>query len=256
MIYWLAGQFVSYFSFLNVFLYVTTRAVFAALTALAIGLCLGPWFIRHMKQLGNRQPIRDDGPEGHMVKNDTPTMGGLLILSSLLLTTIIWADLSNHQVLAVLAITAVFGVIGFYDDRAKISHKNSKGMSAKGKILLQSAAALGLLAYLHTSGIIGTHTALIIPYMKDVYLEMGIVGFFIIGYFTIVGSSNAVNLTDGLDGLAIMPAVFIGGGLAAYAYLSGHSVFSDYLGLPYIPGAGELVIFCAALLLKVAVVCN
>ena len=248
MMYWLAENLVPHVSGFNLFLYVTARAVFAVLTALSIGLMLGPWFINQMKKSGRGQQVRDDGPERHLAKNNTPTMGGLLILSSFLLTTLIWADLSSRQVLAVLGVTVAFGLIGFWDDWTKISRKNSKGMSAKNKFLLQSAAALILLTYLSQSDAIAGNTDIVIPYMKDVSFSLGIVGFFVVGYFVIVGTSNAVNLTDGLDGLAIMPAVLIGGGLAVYAYLSGHVVFSDYLGLPHLPGTNELVIFCAALI--------
>ena len=249
MIHWLAMHGVPYWGALNVFNYVTARAVFAVLTALAVGLMLGPRFISRLNQSGRHQPLRDDGPQNHLrEKEKTPTMGGALILAALFVSTLLWADLSSRQVWAVMAVTLTFALIGFYDDRMKIVSGNSRGLSARVKILLQSAAAIVVLYALLQLGLVGESPLLGVPYMKDIYLPLGAAGFVVLGYFVIVGSSNAVNLTDGLDGLAIMPVVMIGGGMAIYAYASGHAVFSDYLGLPHLSGAQELVIFCAALI--------
>ncbi len=249
MIYWLTQQGVPYFGALNIFSYVTSRAVFAVLTALAVGLLLGPRLISRLHESGRHQPLRDDGPQNHLRdKTETPTMGGALILASLFSATLLWADLSNRQIWAVMAITFVFALIGFADDRMKVSSGNSRGMPGRVKLLLQSVAAFAALWFLLRAGLAGGEPVLGIPYMKDAHIPLGVAGFLLFGYCVIVGSSNAVNLTDGLDGLAIMPAVMIGGGLAVYAYASGHAVFSEYLGLPYLPGAQELAIFCAALI--------
>ena len=248
MIYWLAMEGVPYWSALNIFSYVTARAVFAVLTAFVVGLYLGPRFILRQRKNGRHQPVRDDGPQSHLRDKDkTPTMGGALILTSLFAAALLWADLSSPQVLAVMAVTFAFALIGFADDRQKVSAGNSRGMPGRVKLLLQSVAALAALWFLLHTGVVGDSPALGIPYFKDLYLPLGAAGFMLLGYFVIVGASNAVNLTDGLDGLAIMPAVMIGGGLAVYAYASGHSVFADYLGLPHLPQAQELAIFCAAL---------
>ena len=233
----------------NLFTYVTSRAVFAGLTALALGLALGPVFIRRMRRAGRVQPVRDDGPERHLEdKQDTPTMGGALILCAVFSASLLWGDLGNGFLWLTLAVTASFAVIGFVDDRAKIAHGNSRGLTAKMKIALQSGVALAAMAALLHDDMLGGKTDLIIPYMKDVALPLGVFGFVLFGWLVVVGASNAVNLTDGLDGLAIMPIILVSGGLAVYAYASGHAVFSNYLGLPHLPGAHELVIFCAALI--------
>lgn len=232
----------------NVFNYITLRAVFACLTALAISLVLGPLVIRRLTAYKIGQSVRDDGPKSHLTKAGTPTMGGALILLSIGITTLLWGDLSNAFLWVVLLVTMAFGAIGWIDDYRKVVHRNPKGLSAKAKFFWQSLIGLGAacaLAWLAR----GTPalTELIVPFFKHVAYPLGAVGFVILAYFVIVGSSNAVNLTDGLDGLAIMPTVMVGSALGVFAYVAGHVGFSKYLGLPHIPGAGELTVFCGAL---------
>jgi phospho-N-acetylmuramoyl-pentapeptide-transferase len=219
----------------NVFNYITLRAVLACLTALAISLILGPYVIRKLTAYKIGQSVRDDGPQTHLGKAGTPTMGGALILLSIGITTLLWGDLQNRYLWVVLLVTLGFGAIGWVDDYRKVVHRNPKGLSARAKLFWQSAIGLGAAAYL------------IVPFFKFVAYPLGPIGFIILTYFVIVGTSNAVNLTDGLDGLAIMPTVMIGSALGIFAYVAGHSVFSKYLGLPHIPGAGELTVFCGAL---------
>jgi phospho-N-acetylmuramoyl-pentapeptide-transferase len=226
--------------------YITFRTIMAALTAMIVSLVVGPFFIRHMVERQIGQPIRELGPESHLTKAGTPTMGGTLILISLLLSTLLWADLANRYVWTVLFVTASFGAIGFVDDWRKLKYKNSEGLSAKWKYGLQSLAALIVAVFLYQTADVAANTQLFLPFLKDFALPLGL-GFVVLTYFVIVGSSNAVNLTDGLDGLAIMPAVFVAAGLGIFAYATGNTVFADYLAMPYIPGAGELAIFCAAL---------
>jgi len=232
----------------NVFNYITLRAVFACLTALAISLVLGPLVIRRLTTYKIGQSVRDDGPKSHLTKAGTPTMGGALILLSIGITTLLWGDLSNAFLWVVLLVTMAFGAIGWIDDYRKVVHRNPKGLSAKAKFFWQSMIGLGAafaLAWLAR----GTPalTELIVPFFKHVAYPLGAAGFVILAYFVIVGSSNAVNLTDGLDGLAIMPTVLVGSALGIFAYVAGHVGFSKYLGLPHIPGAGELTVFCGAL---------
>ena len=232
----------------NVFNYITLRAVFACLTALAISLVLGPLVIRKLTTYKIGQSVRDDGPKSHLTKAGTPTMGGALILLSIGITTLLWGDLTNAFLWVVLLVTMAFGAIGWIDDYRKVVHRNPKGLSAKAKFFWQSMIGLGAafaLAWLAR----GTPalTELIVPFFKHVAYPLGAAGFVILAYFVIVGSSNAVNLTDGLDGLAIMPTVMVGSALGIFAYVAGHVGFSKYLGLPHIPGAGELTVFCGAL---------
>ena len=232
----------------NVFNYITLRAVFACLTALAISLVLGPLVIRRLTTYKIGQSVRDDGPKSHLTKAGTPTMGGALILLSIGITTLLWGDLSNAFLWVVLLVTMAFGAVGWVDDYRKVVHRNPKGLSAKAKFFWQSIIGLGAafaLAWLAR----GTPalTEVIVPFFKHVAYPLGAVGFVILAYFVIVGSSNAVNLTDGLDGLAIMPTVLVGSALGIFAYVAGHVGFSKYLGLPHIPGAGELTVFCGAL---------
>lgn len=226
--------------------FITFRTIMAALTAMAVSLVIGPYFIRHMTERQIGQPIRDLGPDSHLVKAGTPTMGGAMILISLVISTLLWADLDNRYVWTVLFITLAFGLIGFVDDYRKLKYRDSRGLSATWKYLLQSLAALAVGLFLYFSADVAENTQLFVPFFKDVAIPLGL-GFVVLTYFVIVGSSNAVNLTDGLDGLAIMPAVFVAVGLGIFAYATGNLVFADYLGMPYIPGAGELAIFCAAL---------
>ena len=231
----------------NVFTYITLRTVLAALTALVISFIVGPVMIRKLTAYKIGQSVRDDGPQTHLGKAGTPTMGGALILVSIAITTLLWADLSNRYVWVVLTTTLGFGVIGWVDDYRKVVHRNPKGLSARAKLFWQSAVALAVALYLAVTAGLPSQTELIVPFFKLVAIPLGAVGFVALAYFVIVGTSNAVNLTDGLDGLAIMPTVMISSALAIFAYVAGHAVFSKYLGVPYIAGAGELAVFCGAL---------
>ena len=226
--------------------YLTLRGIFSVMTALCISLLVGPWVIRKLNYHQVGQSIRDDGPQTHLVKAGTPTMGGTLILISICFSTLLWSDLSNRYVLAVLAVTVMFGAVGWVDDYRKVIEKNSKGLAARWKYFWQSVAAAAVVTALYVTATIPAETQLIVPFFKDVVIDLGW-WYLILGYLVIVGSSNAVNLTDGLDGLAILPTVLVGSALGAIAYLSGHAEFSRYLHIPFIPGAGELVIFCGAL---------
>ena len=232
----------------NVFNYITLRAVLACLTALAISLILGPYVIRKLTAYKIGQAVRDDGPKSHLTKAGTPTMGGALILLSIGITTLLWGDLSNRFIWVVLLVTLAFGAIGWVDDYRKVVHRNPKGLSAKAKLFWQTVFGLAAAAYLAwTAQTTPALNEFIVPFFKHVAYPLGAIGFVVLTYFVIVGTSNAVNLTDGLDGLAIMPSVMVGGALGIFAYVAGHSVFSKYLGLPHIPGAGELAVFCGAL---------
>ncbi len=231
----------------NVFHYITLRAVLAALTALVISFIVGPWMIRKLAALKVGQPVRDDGPRTHLVKAGTPTMGGALILASIIATTLLWADLTNRYVWIALLTLVGFGAIGWVDDWRKVVEKNPKGLASRWKYFWQSVIALLIAAWLAWSAHLPAQTELIVPFFKQIVMPLGAIGFVVLAYFVIVGSSNAVNLTDGADGLAILPTVMVAGALAVFAYVAGHAVFSRYLGLPHIPGAGELVIFCAAM---------
>jgi phospho-N-acetylmuramoyl-pentapeptide-transferase len=230
----------------SVFSYITLRGILSALTALAISLLLGPSFIRRLVKGQVGQPIRELGPKSHLVKAGTPTMGGALIIFAIVLSTLLWSDLGNRYVWVVLLVTLAFGLIGWVDDYKKLVLQNSDGLSAKWKYLAQSVAGLAAAIYLYSSAETPAETELIFPFFKDIVIPLGM-GYIVVTYFFIVGFSNAVNLTDGLDGLAIMPAVFIAVALGIFAYATGHTVFSDYLGIPHIPGTGELTIFCGAL---------
>ena len=253
----------------NVFNYITLRAVLAALTALVISFLAGPAMIRKLATYKIGQAVRDDGPQTHLTKAGTPTMGGALLLVSIVVTTVLWADWSNRFVWIVLAVTLGFGAIGWVDDYRKVVHRNPKGLSAREKYFWQSV--IGLVAAVYLAFVVPTASAtqawnlfvqwvtsgfatdlpgkadLIVPFFKNIAYPLGVWGFIVVTYLVIVGSSNAVNLTDGLDGLAIMPAVMVGSALGIFAYVVGSSVYSKYLLFPYIPGAGELLVFCAAL---------
>lgn len=242
----LADYLEQYYSGFQVFGYLTLRAILGVLTALAISLVFGAPMIRRLNYMQVGQVVRDDGPQTHLVKAGTPTMGGTLILIAIFVSSLLWADLSNRYVWVVLLVTFGFGAIGFIDDYQKVVYKNPKGLAARWKYLGQSIIGLTAAIYLYQSAILPEETALIVPFFKDISLQMGPL-FIVLTYFVIVGSSNAVNLTDGLDGLAILPSVIIGGALGVIAYLAGHSYFSEYLHIPYVPGAGELVVFTAAL---------
>lgn len=231
----------------NVFSYITLRTMLAVLTALVISFIIGPMMIRKLTAYKIGQSVRDDGPQTHLVKAGTPTMGGALILMSMVLTTVLWADLSNRYIWVVLLTTLGFGVIGWIDDYRKVVYRNPKGLSARVKFFWQSVIAMVVAAYLALTAEMPTQTDMIVPFFKEVAVPLGVIGFVILAYFVIVGTSNAVNLTDGLDGLAIMPTVMISSALAVFAYVTGHIVFAKYLGIPYIPNTGELSVFCGAL---------
>ena len=231
----------------NVFNYITLRAVLATLTALLISFIVGPIMIRKLTAYKIGQSVRDDGPKSHLTKAGTPTMGGALILISIAVTTLLWADLRNRYVWVVLVVTLGFGIVGWIDDYRKVVNRNPKGISARTKFFWQSAIGLSAAIYLATSATLPAQTELIVPLFKQVTYPLGIVGFVVMSYFVIVGTSNAVNLTDGLDGLAILPTVMVGSALGVFAYVAGNAIYSRYLGFPLIPGAGELTVVCAAL---------
>ncbi len=253
----------------NVFGYITLRAVLASLTALAISLLAGPVVIRKLTTYKIGQSVRHDGPQTHLTKAGTPTMGGALVLISILITTLLWADLTNRFVWVVLGVTFGFGAVGWVDDYRKVVHRNPKGLSPQAKLFWQSLIGFAAAIYLAfavsvpgTMQILDLFFAwirsgfemnlppkadLIVPFFKNVAYPLGVWGFIVLTYLVIVGSSNAVNLTDGLDGLAIMPAVMVAAALGIFAYVVGNAVYARYLIFPYIPGAGELLVFCAAL---------
>jgi len=230
----------------GLFGYLTFRAILSALTALLIALWLGPGLIGRLRRLKGGQPIRSDGPQSHFSKAGTPTMGGALILLAIILSTLLWADLHNRYIWIVLSVLVAFGAIGWLDDWRKVVRRDPKGLPAKHKYLLQSIFGFAAALALYMSADTPAATAFHVPLFKDVAIPLG-AGFIAVAYFWIVGFSNAVNLTDGLDGLAIMPSVLVAGALGIFAYASGHAVFSQYLQIPAIPGAGELIILCAAI---------
>jgi len=247
MLLWLAEYLQTFYKGFAVFQYLTLRGIFGVLTALGISLFLGPWMIRTLQRLQIGQSVRNDGPESHFSKRGTPTMGGALILASIAISTLLWADLDNRYVWVVLLVTLSFGAIGWVDDWRKVVEKNSRGLSGRWKYFWQSVFALCAAAFLYISAQSPLETTLFVPLLKGVNLPLGLVGFVLLSYFVIVGASNAVNLTDGQDGLAIMPTVLVGGALGIFCYLSGNVRFADYLLIPYLPGSGELIVYCAAL---------
>ena len=266
---WLQGLYPDTLGFLRVFQYITFRAVMAAMTALLLGLAFGPWVIRRLTELKIGQPVREYGVQAHLVKRGTPTMGGVLVLLSIAVSTLLWFDWSNRFVWIVMVVTFGYGAIGWVDDWRKVVQKNPEGMPSGEKYLWQSL--IGILAALYLafsvsetsnlrvlelffdwvmsgfSNSLPPKADLIVPFFKSVSYPLGVFGFIIMTYLVIVGFSNAVNLTDGLDGLAIMPVVLVGASLGLFAYATGNAVYSKYLFLPHIAGAGELVIFCAAM---------
>ena len=257
------------FGFMRVFTYITFRAVMATITALLIGLIFGPWVIRKLTAMKVDQAVRTDGPQTHLAKVGTPTMGGVLILIGIFISCLLWADLSNRFIWIVMIVTFGFGAIGWVDDYRKVVYKNPKGMSSKEKFFWQTLIGLFAAIYLAfsvsevnnlkvfqlflswvESGFsldLPSKSDLYVPFMKEVSYPLGVLGFIILSYLVIVGSSNAVNLTDGLDGLVIMPVILVGAALGAFAYVMGNSIYAKYLLFPFIPGAGELLIFCGAM---------
>ena len=266
---WLQGMYPDQFGYLRVFQYLTFRAVMAAMTSLLFGLAVGPFVIRKLAELKIGQPIREYGIQEHLSKRGTPTMGGVLILLGIALSTLLWFDFSNRFVWIVMIVTFGFGLIGWVDDWRKVVDKNPEGMPSREKYLWQSLIGVVAALYLafsvaETSNMrvlelfiswvqsgfsrdLPPKADLIVPFFKTVSYPLGVFGFIALSYVVIVGSSNAVNLTDGLDGLAIMPVVLVGSALAIFCYVTGNAVYSKYLLLPHIPGAGELAIFCAAM---------
>ncbi len=233
-------------SVFGLFAYLTLRGILAALTALALSLWWGPAVIRRLAQYKGGQPIRSDGPQTHFSKAGTPTMGGALILIAVIVTVLLWGDLRNRYVWVVLAVLITFGAIGWYDDWIKIVKRDPNGMKSRWKYLLQSLFGLAAGVFLFMTADTPAATTFFVPLLKNVAIPLG-AWFVVVAYFWIVGFSNAVNLTDGLDGLAIMPTVLVASALGVFAYASGNAVFSSYLQIPSIPGAGELVIICAAI---------
>ncbi|MDR7192273.1 phospho-N-acetylmuramoyl-pentapeptide-transferase [Luteimonas terrae] len=233
--------------FFKLFEYLTFRGILAALTSLLLSLWLGPAVIRRLAQFKGGQPIRQDGPQTHFSKAGTPTMGGALILLTIFLSVLLWGDLRNRYVWVVMGVMVAFGAIGWYDDWIKIVKRDPNGLKSRWKYLLQSIFGLAAGLYLYLYADVAAATTFYVPLFKSIALPLAGISFVAIAYFWIVGFSNAVNLTDGLDGLAIMPTVLVACGLGVFAYASGNAVFSNYLQIPQVPGAGELVIICAAI---------
>jgi phospho-N-acetylmuramoyl-pentapeptide-transferase len=246
MLIWLADWLTQFDSGFNVFSYLTLRAILSTLTALLIAILIGPKMIRYLQRMQIGQTVRDDGPESHLSKSGTPTMGGLLILAAIVVSGLLWADLTNRYVLVTLTVVVAYGIIGFVDDYRKVIRKDSKGLIARWKYFWQSVVALGVAFYLYSSATISAETSLLVPFFKEVFPQLGAF-FIIITYFAIVGTSNAVNLTDGLDGLAIVPTILVAGAFAIFAYVTGNANFAEYLNIPHIPLTSELVIVCTAM---------
>ena len=247
MLYWLTQQLTAWHTGFNVFSYLTLRAILATVTALGFSLVVGPRMIERLSRYQIGQVVRDDGPKSHLPKAGTPTMGGALILAAILFGTLLWADLSNRFIWTVLGVTFAFGLIGFYDDYLKLVVGNSKGLAARWKYLWQSVVGLGTAAMLYYTAQNPAETTLFLPFFKQFAAPLSAFGYIAFAYLMIVGMSNAVNLTDGLDGLAIMPAALVAAALGVFAYASGNAVFASYLVIPQIPHAGEVLIFCGAL---------
>jgi phospho-N-acetylmuramoyl-pentapeptide-transferase len=246
MLRYLAEWATQFYSGFNAFSYLTLRAILAALTALMISFIVGPSVIRRLARHQVGQRVRSDGPQSHLSKAGTPTMGGALILVAIIAATLLWADLRNRFVWVALGVTTAFGLIGFWDDYLKLVVGSSRGLIARYKYFWQSVAGLGAALALYVTAQSDVETTLYVPFFKDVLVPLGPL-FVVLAYFVIVGSSNAVNLTDGLDGLAIMPAVLVAGALGVFAYASGNVVFANYLAIPYIAGSGEVLVLCTAI---------
>jgi phospho-N-acetylmuramoyl-pentapeptide-transferase len=247
VLFWIAQRLTSWYSGFNVFSYLTFRAILATVSALVISLLVGPMMISSLSRYQIGQVVRDDGPKTHLPKAGTPTMGGALILVTTLVSTLLWAELTNRFVWTVLGVTFVFGFIGFYDDYLKLVVRNSKGLVPRWKYFWQSIAGLATAATLYFTATSQSETTLFLPFVKTFAEPLSPFSFIAVAYLMIVGMSNAVNLTDGLDGLAIMPAALVAAALGIFAYASGNAVYAHYLQIPEIRGAGELLIFCAAL---------
>lgn len=246
MLVWLAEYLTQYYSGFNVFSYLTLRAILGVLTAMTLSLYFGPKLIRYLQKMQIGQTVRTDGPESHFSKSGTPTMGGILILGSIIFSTLMWADLSNKYVWVVLAVVGGYGIVGFIDDYRKVIRKDSAGLIAKWKYFWQSVIALGVAIFLYSTAQQPEETALLVPFFKDVFPQLGML-YTLVVYFTVVGTSNAVNLTDGLDGLAIVPTVMVAGALALFAYVTSNVNLAAYLYIPYLPLAAELTVVCTAI---------
>jgi len=246
MLIWLADWLQQFDTSFRVFSYLTLRAILSTLTALLIAVIIGPKMIRWLQRMQIGQTIRDDGPESHFAKSGTPTMGGLLILAAIVSSVLLWSDLTNRYVWVTLFVLVSYGAIGFIDDYRKVIRKDAKGLIARWKYFWQSVIAIAVAFYLYSSQQNPAETALLVPFFKDVMPQMGML-FIVVSYFVIVGTSNAVNLTDGLDGLAIVPVVLVAGAFAIFAYVTGNINFSAYLHIPYLPLTSELVIVCTAI---------
>lgn len=246
MLLLLAEYLKQFYTGFNAFTYITLRAVMGALTALVLSFVLGPVMIRRLisRQIG--QTVRSDGPQSHLPKAGTPTMGGALILVAIVASTLLWADLGSRYVWVVLLVTIAFGAIGWVDDYRKLVLRDTTGLAARWKLLAQSVVGVTAAVVLYGLAEAPAETALLIPYFKDLAIPLG-GAYIIVAYLVIVGTSNAVNLTDGLDGLAVMPSVLVGGALGIFSYAAGNVIFAGYLGIPYVSGAGEMMVFCAAL---------
>ncbi|MEX0603613.1 MAG: phospho-N-acetylmuramoyl-pentapeptide-transferase [Marinobacter sp.] len=247
MLLWLTGTLSDYFTSLTVFQYLTLRGIFGVLTALLISLVIGPLMIRKLGQYQIGQSVRDDGPQTHLSKAGTPTMGGALILVAIAISTLLWADLTNRYIWITLVVTLLFGAIGWVDDYRKVVERNPRGLPSRWKYFWQSVIGASAAFVLFYTATLPQETSLFVPLFKNVSFALGPAFFILLTYFVIVGSSNAVNLTDGLDGLAILPTVMVAAALGIFAYLSGHAQFSNYLLIPHLPGTGELIVFCGAL---------
>ena len=246
MLLWLAELLSHQYRGFHVFQYLTLRAVLGVLTALVISLLVGPRMIRRLSRHQIGQTVRDDGPQTHLSKAGTPTMGGALILVAIAATTLLWADLGNRRVWVALVVTVLFGAVGWADDYIKLVARNPRGLPARWKYFWQSVIGLAAAVFLYVTAAVPADTALIGPLFKNIVVDLGW-WFIPLTYLVVVGSSNAVNLTDGLDGLAIMPTVLVGGALGIFAYVMGNAQFTQYLGFPLVPGAGELVVLCGAI---------
>jgi phospho-N-acetylmuramoyl-pentapeptide-transferase len=246
MLLWLGEYLTQFYSAFNVFSYLTFRAIISTLTALFISLYFGPKLIRYLQKMQIGQTVRDDGPESHLSKSGTPTMGGLLILASIVFSVLLWADLSNIYVWVVLFVIVSFGIVGFVDDYRKVIRKDSNGLIARWKYFWQTVIGLSTALFLYFIAQSPTETALLVPFMKELLPQLGIF-YVVMSYFVIVGTSNAVNLTDGLDGLAIVPTIMVAGAFALFAYVTGNVNFSSYLNIPHIALTSELVVVCTAI---------
>lgn len=247
MLFYLTEYLAEFQSGFNVFSYLSMRAILGALTALTISFVIGPRMISRLSMnQATGQPVRKDGPDSHLLKTGTPTMGGAMILTAIVISTVLWADLENRFIWVVVFVTLAFGVVGYIDDYKKLILQDSAGMSVRQKLFWQSLIAIIAAVALYLMATDEISTSLLIPYFKDLWLPLGAFQI-VVTFLFIVGFSNAVNLTDGLDGLAIMPTVLVGGALGVFAYVTGNTNFSEYLGIPYVAGTGEILVFCASL---------